>query len=1532
MLSFFISFAQQYNLRPGVALSAEQISHLTSDIVWMETQTVSLPDGRVEQVLVPKVYLTHAGGVTVQASGALVTGDGVQINVTENLVNSGGVIDGGNGRTVLVAGADIVNKGGMIGGGAVGLLAGGDVRNESLTVRQDYASGNAVGSYTVLSNQAGIVAREGLTVVAGRDIVDTGGTIGGASVGLQAGRDITFAALQTGSTYRAQSADYTDNSSTVGHKIGQVASTGDLTMIAGQNLALQGTQVAVGASGNAVLAAGGNVTIAAVVDELNVSQDSSRGKNYDKNVQQHQSVTGAVITAGNDVVIQAGTASVGNLAIAGSSVSAGGAVQLAATGDVRITNVMAEQVSDTASHSEHKSTFKKRSETQTDYIASSSVVGSAIAGEAISIRAGQDVVVAGSQVAADNALTLAAGRDVLVSSAGQTNVEQHTSEKKKSGFSLDARQGIGYSKGQDNTAGNSETVTQVGSVLSGGSVSAVAGRDITLTASTAVADHDIAITAGRNLAVLSGQDTSAGASSSSSKKSGSIGSGFQPAIGSVRNAQDGTYDTVKQVGSQIASLGGDVALRAGEKYTQSSSEVKSPAGDISIVAKDVLITAATNLSNNTDHTSYSKTAIGGTISSPMLDAARSVGSMVSNAGKTSDPRMQALAALNVAGSLSSMPTSVAAVTGAGLRVSVSLGNSKSESNVKSVSETVAGSTISAGGDISIVATGAGANSNLTALGSAISAGGNVLLAADNDVSLLAGRNTVSQHSTNKSSGTSIGIGFGIGGTSNGFTVDLAVSQARGKSDGDDIGYTNTQVGATDKVTVISGRDTTLKGGVIAGASVVANIGGDVNIESLQDSSKFDSKQSSSGVNASMCIPPFCYGASTVGGSVSKSKVNGDFLSVLEQSGIKAGDGGFQVTVGGNTGLIGGLLSSSQGAVDGGRNALTTGSLTASELQNRDNFSATGYAFSGSVSGKGSKESDIPDDKKKGMTDEQIKAAGVDGKPGASAGFGSVSGSQSSTTYSGISGGAVVVTDTAKQLATGNDVISLLASVDRTVTTESAAASGNALTKDWDGKALQKEVDARVAITQEFSKQAPKMIGDYADKQMKNLIDAGASQEEIEKWNEGGIYRVALHAASGGLSGGLGGAISSGAVSGSADYLQKLQIASYNSLVEKGLSEDSAQVASQGFLEGVSFAIGTLVSGTNGAGTALASDTNNRQFHWQKYLTELDACHKNPGGSGCSTILKMGGVQNQLMPSMATSTANVVVNKGSEGQITSFTLLGKESNQPLAIMEQKEFDAFRNAPAGWQSLTLYMSPQYSLDMASAMLNIVDGNLGQTIDSGKAVVSSPQYWLDVALGVVGNGISRSVSRSSGVVKPSSVAAGVGVGDNLVAEAKLGGSANGIVGANSTAVDAAANTVRAGSSRPAWLARLDAGNDFNAARSSAYPYNEVYIDSPKGSGYTRLDSYDPVAGEIVSRKFTQLSSVQEQTAFNYINELPAKYPVNGKIANVPTSGSLAGQPLLGQHILEVPVQTNPIPQSVLDAANRAGVLIRDFNGHVH
>ena len=38
-------------------------------------------------------------------------------------------------------------------------------------------------------------------------------------------------------------------------------------------------------------------------------------------------------------------------------------------------------------------------------------------------------------------------------------------------------------------------------------------------------------------------------------------------------------------------------------------------------------------------------------------------------------------------------------------------------------------------------------------------------------------------------------------------------------------------------------------------------------------------------------------------------------------------------------------------------------------------------------------------------------------------------------------------------------------------------------------------------------------------------------------------------------------------------------------------------------------------------------------------------------------------------------------------------------------------------------------------------------------------------------------------------------------------------------------------------------------------------------------RLDSYNPAAQEIVSRKFTQFSDILQSTGIGYVNEIPAK-----------------------------------------------------------
>jgi filamentous hemagglutinin len=65
-----LTFAKSLNLRPGIALSDAQIAQLTSDMVWLVEQIVTLPDGSQQAVLVPQVYVRVRPG-DLDGSGAL---------------------------------------------------------------------------------------------------------------------------------------------------------------------------------------------------------------------------------------------------------------------------------------------------------------------------------------------------------------------------------------------------------------------------------------------------------------------------------------------------------------------------------------------------------------------------------------------------------------------------------------------------------------------------------------------------------------------------------------------------------------------------------------------------------------------------------------------------------------------------------------------------------------------------------------------------------------------------------------------------------------------------------------------------------------------------------------------------------------------------------------------------------------------------------------------------------------------------------------------------------------------------------------------------------------------------------------------------------------------------------------------------------------------------------------------------------------------------------------------------------------------
>src|SRR4029077_16868584 len=81
--------AAQFQLTPGIALSAAQMAALTSDMVWLVNQDVPLPDGSTSSVLAPVVYLTRAGAGDIAPSGALISGKDIDLTINGSLDNGG---------------------------------------------------------------------------------------------------------------------------------------------------------------------------------------------------------------------------------------------------------------------------------------------------------------------------------------------------------------------------------------------------------------------------------------------------------------------------------------------------------------------------------------------------------------------------------------------------------------------------------------------------------------------------------------------------------------------------------------------------------------------------------------------------------------------------------------------------------------------------------------------------------------------------------------------------------------------------------------------------------------------------------------------------------------------------------------------------------------------------------------------------------------------------------------------------------------------------------------------------------------------------------------------------------------------------------------------------------------------------------------------------------------------------------------------------------------------------------------------------
>ncbi|MCX8600765.1 MULTISPECIES: VENN motif pre-toxin domain-containing protein [unclassified Gilliamella] len=86
------------------------------------------------------------------------------------------------------------------------------------------------------------------------------------------------------------------------------------------------------------------------------------------------------------------------------------------------------------------------------------------------------------------------------------------------------------------------------------------------------------------------------------------------------------------------------------------------------------------------------------------------------------------------------------------------------------------------------------------------------------------------------------------------------------------------------------------------------------------------------------------------GSLSATEMESKWASVTDQSGIFAGQGGYDITVGNNTDLKGAVIASK--AEDTNKNKLDTGTISFSDIKNKADFKVTHVAISGGTAGPG----------------------------------------------------------------------------------------------------------------------------------------------------------------------------------------------------------------------------------------------------------------------------------------------------------------------------------------------------------------------------------------------------------------------------------------------------------------------------------------------------------------------------------------------------------------------------------------------------
>ncbi|ASV87933.1 filamentous hemagglutinin family N-terminal domain protein (plasmid) [Ochrobactrum quorumnocens] len=1150
-----------------------------------------------------ETFVKSGSGVEAGGNASLAAGNDLSLRGAE--VKAGNDVDL-TGQTVTLDTAKATNNGSD---NAIGTTVQSG-KDTTITAKQDV---NVIGSNVAAGGNLGIQAEEGsvnvvaagvekkVNGVAGTRMSQTDSTFAqtsnlssGGDTSIKAGDDILISGskVKAGGDASLEAKDDINitvaqqRTETIGSEVKQgsethigseISSGGSVSVAAGDkadadnshDLNIIGSKI--DAKGKVDLSATDNVTIAEARDtgysQLDTSSKGIFSKKESHSRTETETAVGSSISGGDGVDISSGK----DTTISASNIQAGTAdnkadLNIDAGGDLIIASGK-DTVETDASKSKSGLLSKKSDKS---HVYDETTVASELGASGnVNLNAGDNVVIAGSKVTAGDDIAIE-GDSVSIIGAQ----EQHdaSSSSKKSGLGAGSGDGFYSVWGKEEKSSKENIVANVGSQLSAGNDVSIKARetDVNIIGSHVQAGNDIVLEAGRDVNILPGAESYAsedkekrsgfGVQLSSGNGSASIGIGF----GSAKTEASEGAET-----NAVSSLsaGRDVIITAGRDANLQAAQVVAGS------TVDILAERDVNLLSAQDKTNYEFmhqelfVGVTATVSSQAAAAvgnAYEAGKRVGEGSTANSIAMATIAGINgkyVYDTLvDGQPFKPGLLqNGPLLSTSLSVGFQYSKNSAEGSTSTPVPTTISAGDTVIIEA-----GRDINAVGAQVSAGydqyglltggsGDIALIAGNDINLESAKATTENSNKNVSGGASFDL----------LTNGVSFNYGQGKGNDTTVTNINTHVTGSGTVYVNSGNDTNLRGATVSGETVIADIGGDLNIESQLDTATAKANQ----VNVSGGVGTNAQGNMTGGISGSYQTAKGDAAIVSEQSGIHAGEGGFDIKVDGNTKLTGGLITSE---ADPENNRLETGTLEFEDLDTHSKWKADTYGGGFGASGP--------------LVSPPIK----EGE------------SETGKALSAISPGEIIITDPNNQQQNIDDL--------RRDTTD----TNTSLPGIPDLQKLLSEQLKTQQLYDDAAAKAAKMIGDYASDRFAEAYK-NKNTEEMEFWKEGGTGPAILHAIAGGLLGGVtdfNGMLSGMLGGASSAYLApKIKELVAEFVKEAGVTGSAADFMTNSITGSILQGLGGIAGGT-GASYAGNAFQYNYLTHEQraKEIEELKACN------------------------------------------------------------------------------------------------------------------------------------------------------------------------------------------------------------------------------------------------------------------------------------------------------------------------------------